>query len=179
MHEDGATALRAAGLAVEGEDLSVEILLDEDGEVLSVTEDVPVFDGKTRFVALPALSELLSGDARPPSFADGPTPEYVPFFLAIEWTAARFCVTTEHWITDQEFERLYDKLRRRPDGDDDEVLFSYLQAAVRLYAAQHRVSAPEFEAVLRRLARSARIWSEGPVSREYVEGALVPLVLGE
>ena len=96
--------------------------------------------------------------------------------MLIELTVIDYCVTTRRVVTDQEFERLYVHLRRRPDRTDAEPLFSYLQAAVRLYLSLRDISQAEFEAVVRRLAHSAQRYSAGYASRNYVEVARRPLL---
>ena len=155
---------------------SIAIEVDDQEEILPLGDHVGVVAGGVATpVTLPRLSSLWVGDRTPPPFPRGPTPEYLPFFVVIERTAADFCVIDNRIVTDKEFERLYDLLRRRPDGTDSEILFTYLHAAVRLYMALRDVSRAEFEAVLRRLAQSARTFSDGYASRNYFGRALSPL----
>ena len=156
---------------------SIGLEVDDQGEILSLGETVSVIVRDLAVsVSLPKISSLWIGDRTPPSFSRGPTPEYLPFFAMIELTAADFCSVSGRIVTDQEFERLYDLLRRRPDGSDSEPIFEYLQAAVRLYLALHDGSRAEFEAVVRRLAQSARTFSEGYASRNYWHHALKQFV---
>ena len=79
-------------------------------------------------------------------------------------------------VRDQEFERLYNHLRRRPDGTDANPILSYLQAAARLYMSLRDVSQAEFEAVARRLTKSARTYSEGLSSTNYTDLVLERLL---
>ncbi len=132
-------------------------------------EEVPVLSGHT-LVHLPlkSIPELFVGSAQPDDFSDGPTPEYVMFFSVIELTAMEYCTVTGRREPDFEFERLYRHLRRRPAGQDSNPLFSYLQAAARLYMSLREVSQAEFEAVANRLSKSARHMSQGDVSTNYL-----------
>jgi hypothetical protein len=86
----------------------------------------------------------------------------------IEGTALDYCQVTNQPETDEEFYRLYRHLSRRPDGRDSHPLFSYLQAAAQLYMSIKDTSRAEFEAVTGRLALSARHFSMGPTSRNYI-----------
>lgn len=113
------------------------------------------------------ITGLFVGNVVPPNFSTGPTFEYVQFFALLEMTAADFCSVTGKPERDVEFERLYALLRRRPDGRDVNPIFSYLQAAARLYMSLRDVSEMEFEAVARRLTRSARTFAMG--STNYYE----------
>ncbi len=146
-----------------------------DGEAPDpLGEEVCVLSGEVVLprVKLKKISELFSGNRQPPDFKQGPTEEYVVFFLLIERMAMDFCTSTKRIERDVEFERLYHLLRRRPDGRDFNPLFSYLQGIVRLYMSLRDVSQAEFEAVASRLARSAKTFSEGPTSRNYHDVAL-------
>jgi hypothetical protein len=69
--------------------------------------------------------------------------------------------------TAQEMERIWSQLRRRPDTTDS-TLHSYLRAAARRYMAQNEISQAEYEAVMTRLAKSARTFATPPISRNYV-----------
>jgi hypothetical protein len=131
---------------------------------------------RTAEVQLRTIPELWSGNARPPDFSHGPTKDYVMFFAVLEATAADYCASTGRRVRDREFERLYDHLRRRPDGEDSNPLFSYLQASAALYLSLRGGSREEFEAVVRRLARSARTFSDGWTSTWYLDRALLPLL---
>ncbi len=154
----------------------IGVQVDADDEIREIEDQVVVVAGGVATpVTLPSITSLWTGDRTPPPFPRGPTPEYLAFFVVIERTASNFCVIGGRIVTDKEFERLYDLLRRRPDGSDSEPLFSYLQAAVRLYMSLRDVSRAEFDAVLRRLAQSARTFSDGYTSRNYFARALEPL----
>ena len=149
------------------------IQVDGRGSPVPLGDEVTVVAGaRTAVVRLKRIPDLWTGDARPPDFSGGPTLEYVMFFAVIERTAADYCSCTGKRTRDQEFERLYNHLRRRPDGADGNPLFSYLQAAARLYMSLRNGSQSEFEAVARRLTKSARTFSEGYTSTNYLDLAL-------
>jgi len=86
----------------------------------------------------------------------------------IESTAADYCSSTRTEETGRESRRLYRCPSKRPDSRDRNPSFSYLQAAVRLLMSLHGTSRAEFEAVVARLAQSAKMFSTGSVSRNYL-----------
>ncbi|MBI5366876.1 MAG: hypothetical protein HZA54_07550 [Planctomycetes bacterium] len=119
-------------------------------------------------VSLKHIPELFAGSRQPPSFAKGPTPEYMLFFSLIERTVVDACSVSGRTDVDEEFERLYRWLRRRPAGRDGNPLFSNMQTAVRFYMSLRDVSQSEFEAVANRLSRSAGHYRTDPASRNYL-----------
>lgn len=127
---------------------------------------------------LKPLSALFTGDRQPPSMRNEPPPEYLEFFLAIEHTAALACAARGRPESDEEFERLYRHLRRRPDGADANPMFGCLQNSVRLYLSLKDVSRAEFEAVVERLHKSARTFRTHGGSTNYFANALRPLLGG-
>lgn len=148
----------------------VGIEVDDQGRVQPVGNEVVVIAGpKTARVTLKKISELFAGTKTPPSFRNGPTDGYVLFFGLVELTVIDFCRRAGRAERDAEIERLYTHLRRRPDGRDENVLFSYMQAATRLYMSAFDVSQPEFEAVARRLSQSGRHFGDGSTSTNYCE----------
>lgn len=121
--------------------------------------------------SLPDTRALFRGHAHAPDLTGGPTPELEPFFLAIEGSVLLFCVAEGRDATDQDLERVYGELRRRPDGrmhDDTSRLHACIRSAVRRYMTEHPICQPVYEAVFARLARSARTFAEPPISRNYV-----------
>lgn len=136
--------------------LGEEVLLLKEG-------DAPVR------VKLKRLSELFVGSRLPPSFAGGPAPGYEQFFATIEMAALDFGECTGRLERDEELARLYNHLRRRPDGSDSNPLFSYLQGAARLYLSLRDVSRAEFEAVAHRLYQSARHFRTDLTSTNLLE----------
>jgi len=146
----------------------IPIQFDDNGVLAVPGEEVCVMSGKKpAYVKMKSISQLFTGDKKPPSIIGGPTEEYVSFFALIERTAIDFCDIMKHGETDSEFERLYRQLRRRPDGRDNNPMFCYLQAAARLYMSLRDTSQAEFEAVAQRLSLSARHFSLGSGSTNY------------
>ncbi|HYO58730.1 hypothetical protein [Archangium sp.] len=174
--------LERAGLRVgRTEMLRVPIEIDPRGQVKPLDKDVPVMDASGQgvtFVKLKPISQLWTGTAVPPSLAGSPPQEYQPFLFVLELTAADYCVTTRKVETDAEFERLYRLLRRRPDGQDANPLFSYLQGAARLYLSLEDVSQAEFEAVAQRLSQSARHFATHVGSTNYYQRVLRDFLRG-
>ncbi|WP_342378544.1 hypothetical protein NVS55_04070 [Myxococcus stipitatus] len=158
MDANAVAELEKAGVKVDAPDrLFVAVEWDENQRVIPVGARAQVRAGEQlAHVHLQPISKLWTGDTKPPSFAKTPPLEYHPFFILIEATAAGYCRAVRNTETDQEFERLYRHLVRRPDGTDRNPLFSYLQGAVRLYMSLRDVSQAEFEAVVLRLHQSAR-----------------------
>lgn len=153
---------------------AVTIAVDDQGRIQPCGNDVVVLAGPntapvTAHVTLKKISELFVGTKTPPSFRNGPTDEYARFFALIELTVIDFCRCAGRAEYDAELERLYTHLRRRPDGHDANQLFSYMQAAARLYMSTFDVSQPEFDAVCRRLSQSAGHFRLGPMSTNYCE----------
>ena len=148
----------------------VRIVFDDEGRIEPVGNEVVIAAGDdTARVALKKVSELFVGSKAPPSFRLGPTDDYILFFAMIELTVVEYCRSAGRDEYDAEMERLYNHLRRRPDGHDANPLFSYLQAAVRLYMSCFDVSPSELEAVCRRLCQSARRFGTAPTSTSYCE----------
>jgi hypothetical protein len=165
-------ALQIAGMdPAHPELLRVPTALGEQRRVVSLDPDLPVpvmdDDGRVVWLPLAPISQLWTGDAVAPDFSFAPPPEYEPFFILIEATAAEFCDATGRPERDREFERLYRLLRRRPDSTDANPLFSYLRAAARLYLSLRDVSRAEFEAVANRLRVSARTFATRLDSTNY------------
>ena len=144
--------------------------LDERG-VRAVGEEImfAVPGGLIASVQIGPLSSLFSGTREPPADV---SPEagspYALMFAMLELAAWRYCRTAQVAETDQEFERIYRQLRRRPDGTDPNRVFSHIQAAARVYVACTETSLAEFEAVVQRLSKSARTFSRGHASRNYL-----------
>lgn len=177
MEREVVEALEKAGLPVDKpEMLRVPVHLDEQRRVIPVREMVPVVGEKGLVqVRLKPMTQLFTGSKTPPDFSRSPPPEYHPFFILIEAAAADYCKARGRPEPDEEFERLYRLLRRRPDGDDPSPAFSYLQAAARLYMSLRDVSKAEFEAVADRLHRSARHHATHTGSINYYREVLHPL----
>jgi hypothetical protein len=165
-------ALEQAGInPTHPELLVVPTALGAQGRVVSLDPELPVpvrdEDGRVVWLPLQPLSQLWTGSAPPPDFSHAPPPDYEPFLILIEATAAAYCDAVGRPERDREFERLYRLLYRRPDGVDSNPLFSYLRGACRLYLSLRDVSRAEFEAVARRLQNSAKTFATRLDSTHY------------
>ncbi|PTL83801.1 hypothetical protein [Vitiosangium sp. GDMCC 1.1324] len=174
MDSEAVEKLQRAGLKLDQpEMLRVPVQRDENKKVMTLRGEVPVMGNEGLVLAtLKPISQLWTGSAVPPDLSRTPPPQYQPFFLLLESTAANYCAATGRPETDDEFERLYRQLRRRPDGDDTHPLFSYLQGAARLYMSLRDVSQAEFEAVANRLSQSAKWHSSHVGSTNYYREVL-------
>lgn len=114
------------------------------------------------------LRTLFRGNATAPDLSRGPTPELEPFFIFLESTVVNFCDVAGRDESDQEMRRIYAQLRRRPDGRDC-LMYTFLQAAARVYMMNFAVSQAEYEAVMGRLAKSATNFSIGHISHNYLD----------
>lgn len=179
MDRDAIAALEEAGVDVNFQKVvpHVGVRLDPvTDEVMPVMEEVDVICGEAATVLpLKSIPDLFAGSKTPPDFAEGPTDEYLFFFATIETTAADLC-SIAGIVRDDEFERTYRLLRKRPAERRGSLLFSYVQAAVRLYMSLRDVSQAELEAVLTRLSKSARTFRMGPTSMNYYDYALTRLL---
>ncbi len=177
MDRNVVEALEKAELPVDKPDLMrIGVQVDEQQRVQPTREVVSIVSEKKLLQArLKPISQLFTGAKAPPDFSRSPPPEYHPFFILLEAAAADCCKARGRPEPDEEFERLYRLLRRRPDGDDPNPAFSYLQAAARLYMSLRDVSQAEFEAVADRLHRSARSYASHTGSTNYYRAVLQPL----
>jgi hypothetical protein len=169
MDRDAVEKLERAGLKLDRPDmLRVPIQRDAQKQIIPLHEEVPVLGNEALvLVKLQPVSKLWTGSAVPPDLSRVPPPQYHPFLLLLESTAANYCSATGKPETDDEFERLYRQLRRRPDGSDPHPLFSYLQGAARLYLSLREVSQAEYEAVVNRLSQSAKHYATHAGSTNY------------
>ncbi len=149
----------------------VAVQVDDKLQPMALGPEVPVIAPGLAplHLELQDIGKLYEGDRRPPDFSKRPPPDYELFFMTIERAAADFCKLTRRHELDREFERVYGVLRKRPDGRDANILFTYLRAAARLYMSLHPVSKSELEAVIDRLRKSAATFAMGPTSRNYFE----------
>lgn len=145
------------------------IRASEAGRPLPVADPVQVhFNGQDLELPLLPIRELFRGDARAPDLSGEPPREFMPAFFLVERTIALYCDIDRRDETDQEMERLLAQLKRRPDGKDRNPLFGYIRAAFRLYMSAVPTSQAVFEAMVQRLVRSARVFSQGDISRNYL-----------
>lgn len=132
-------------------------------------EEIPITDGeKDTIWNVSSLRDLFRGDRRPPPMGSGPPPaEYMPMFHLIEQHILNFCNEFGD-KSDQEFEKIFNDLRRRPDGAPRDELHAFIWQVAAVLAGRRPLSEHESEAIFDRLRRSARTFSIGPVSRNYV-----------
>ena len=64
-------------------------------------------------------------------------------------------------------EDIYASMRRRPDARSLNPTHDYVWQVTALLLGTHAVSEAEFEGIFGALLRSARRWSQRPVSRNY------------
>ncbi|MEZ4409874.1 MAG: hypothetical protein R3A52_25880 [Polyangiales bacterium] len=187
MSDETALAVDVESLArvmppdVELAAITVPIRIDPSGATLPVDETAVavLYEGKpVGALELPPLRTMFRGDAPCDEIMGEPPARLVSFFICIERTAADWCVTTRTRVRDEEFEKIYSELRRRPDGRVNHPLFGYLRAAFRVAMALRPTSEAEFEQITRRLARSARTFRASATSTNYLDLALLPLVRG-
>ncbi len=122
------------------------------------------------------LRSLFRGGRVVQEFGDRPPPGYDLVFAFIERPLALFAAALVPTVRDAEFEKLFAELRRRPDGRYQSPLYRYAQAVLRSLLLLRPTSESEFDAVLRRLARSARSFGAGATSTHYFDNALQPLL---
>lgn len=119
-------------------------------------------------VELPGIAELFRGDAPAPDLSAAPTEELAILFATLEGAFADFCEATGRQERDREMQRIYRRLRDRPDGSDRNPLFGHLRGALRLYMCQNDLSEAQYDAVLERLIQSVRRWAVGKDSVHYL-----------
>lgn len=120
------------------------------------------------------LRSLYRGGRVVAEFGSTPPSEYDMVFAFIERPLALFAASSAQPVRDQDFEKLFTELRRRPDGRYQSPLYRYFQAILRALLLLRPTSESELDAVLRRLARSARTFSEGATSTHYFDNVLDP-----
>ena len=165
-------ALRAANLPTGEDNLPlVFVEADDSGAVKPAGAQVRVGidEDKHTLVTLRPLQELFTGNAKAPDLSGESPREWQPFLMSIEATLFNFCAINKRAESDQEFERVLSQLRRRPDGRDPNKLFGYARAALQVYLSLHDISREQYEAVVGRLIRSARTFSDGYLSRNYFQ----------
>jgi hypothetical protein len=148
--------------------LTVGLKMQDDRPDVSAREEVMICDRtKDAIWKVPSLRALFRGDKPAPAIPNEPPPAYLPLFFFIEKHVLTFCDGVGD-KTDHEFEEAYSNLRRRPDGRTFSDLHFYLWQVAAGLLGRRPVSAAEFDAIFGRLARSARTFAMGPVSRNYI-----------
>ena len=148
--------------------LTVSLKLRGERPDLVAREEVSIYDGmKDAIWKVPSLRALFRGDKPALPMPNEPPPAYLPMFFFIEHHVLTFC----HGLgdkTDGEFEDAYSNLRRRPDSKSLSELHFFLWQVAAGLVGTRPVSAAEFDAIFGRLARSARTFGMGIVSRNYI-----------
>lgn len=116
----------------------------------------------------PPLQSLFRGRQPAPSDMKSYPPEYVPLFAFIE-EHVLLVSGTLGMKTDGEFEDWYSNLRRRPDGRSLGEFHDHLWRVLALLLAARPTSVAEYEAVVGRLAQSARAFRMGHSTRNYID----------
>ena len=148
--------------------LTVGLKMQDDRPDVSAREEVMICDEtKDALWNVRSLRALFRGDKPAPAIPNEPPPAYVPLFFFIEKHVLTFCDGVGN-KTDHEFEEAYTNLRRRPDGRTISDLHFFLWQVAAGLVGKRPVSAAEFDAIFGRLARSARTFAMGPVSRNYI-----------
>ena len=150
--------------------LAVAVRADAHGRIRVPDRHVIFLFDRTKGAVwhVPALRELFRGNQAPPPDMEQYPTEYVRAFFCLEKHVLTLC-DTEGDRTDQEMERVYSALRRRPDGRNHlGAAHDFIWQAAALMLGLHRLSGAEFEAVVGALERSVRRQALRPVSRNYV-----------
>jgi hypothetical protein len=116
---------------------------------------------------VPMLSALWRGEEKPPAQMQVPPSEYDAYFFWIEHYVLAYAEMMGD-PTDQDLERAYGALRRRPDGKSQGVLHDMLWQTAAVLLGRFAISQAQFEAIFGRLERSTRTFGMPPVSRNYV-----------
>jgi len=175
MSEPG-DPLRGAGIEFRPDRPLPFVLVEVDtrGYPVAPGEQVKVAQGEQETeVSLPGVRDLLAAEAppAPPPPEEGPADPlaaYELLFAALESAVADYCSTTGRRERDREIQRVYRRLRDKPDGRDRNPLFGHLRAVLRVYMALAPVPAEDFEAVLERLVTSVRRMAQGGDSTHYL-----------
>ncbi|MBI4661660.1 MAG: hypothetical protein HY735_22785 [Verrucomicrobia bacterium] len=166
LHPSLEAVVKANGL--DRTHLTVGLKVQGDRADFSNREEILIYDGKKAGIwAVPSLRALFRGNKLAPTMPDEPPPAYMPLLFFIEKHVLTFCDGLGD-KSDGEFEEAYSNLRRRPDGRSLSDLHCFLWQVAAGLLGVRPVSANEFDAIFGRLARSARTFRIGPISRNYI-----------
>jgi hypothetical protein len=148
----------------------VKIDLSERGTPLSPGARIQVQQGELEVeLELPGILEQLTGEAEAPDFSEGPGEDLALLFATLEGSLADYSQCTGRRERDREIQRIYRRLRDRPDGSDRNPLFGHLRGVFRLYLSVHPLSPAEYQSVLDCLIASVRHWAVGKDSCNYLD----------
>jgi hypothetical protein len=114
----------------------------------------------------PELTALFRGSVLPPSLEQYPA-TYVMIFAHIE-SQVLMVASSGLAGTDDQYREFYANFRRRPDGRCTSPLHEALWQILALTLASTPLSRDQFDAIVQRLSQSARRFSMGPSSRNYL-----------
>ncbi len=157
-------------LGLGAKDADVGIVVGHDGVGLSSPREDLFLIGETQNLVwhVPTLTSLFRGNAVPPEMNDYPVP-YIPLFAKIESRVLTMATAGGRAPTDGEIHEIYNGLRRRPDGRSTGQAHDNVWRVCAFTLGHFAVSAQEFEAVMGRLAKSAKTWRTSAGSRNYVD----------
>ena len=122
------------------------------------------------------LRTLFRGAHDPGDFGSQPPREYDPVFAFLEVQLGQIVAARGTSLRDDEAIELFSTMRRRPDGRYQSPLFVYFRAALQVLLLVRPTSEKEFDAVLRRLERSARNFRASSASTHYHDNVLAGLL---
>jgi hypothetical protein len=169
---DAAAALADAGVEFHREKPLpfLEITRNDRGEPVAPGDRVVVLQGDTSVeIDLPPLGAGLTEGGETLDLGEGIPEPYDILFASIEGAVADFCAVGERRIRDREVQRIYRRLRDRPEGSDRAPLFGHLQAVLRLFMALHPVPRKTYESLLDQLVTGVRRTAHGKDSTLYIE----------
>jgi len=159
--------------------LRLSLARGPDGSLALPTGDaIPVRapGGVVLRLDLGPIRTLFRGTRDPGEFAGAPPPEYDPVFALLELSLAAIQQGLGKPLRDDDAMKLFSEMRRRPDGKFQSPLYVYFRAALRLLLLARPTSEREYDAVLRRLERSARTFRTDGASTWYQDKVLVDLL---
>lgn len=169
---DAAAVLAEAGVEFDRQKPLpfLEIALNARGEPVAPGDRVKVLQGETEVeVDLPALGAGLTEGGEALDLSDGVPEPFDLLFAAIEGAVADFCAVGGHKIRDREVQRIYRRLRDRPEGSDRHPLFGHLQGVLRLFTSLHPVPRITYVSLLEQLVAGVRRTATGKDSSLYIE----------
>lgn len=122
-------------------------------------------DQPTVWIA-PELSSLFRGTVNPPSLEYYPA-EYAKILAHIELQVFMLAMNGNAG-TDEDYRQIYANFRRRPDARSTSTIHEDLWQVLALTLASTPLSREQFDAIVQRLSQSARSFSMGPSSRNYI-----------
>lgn len=170
---DPFAALAAAGFTAEQRNsLLIAPTADANGRLAPPGALVALTDGTQSASAQLSPTRASFRGSAAPTLASAPPPEYEPVSLFIERNLCQLVRASAHPLYDAEWQYAFGETARRPDSRDGAPLLEWTRAVGRLLVSVRETSAAEFEAIFRRLERSARTFRMGPTSTNYVDNAL-------